>query len=213
MTSRAAASIPLENAARRAGVQDSRVLDAFRKIDRRQFVPSAYVDRADTDRPIPIAHGQVTTQPSLVARMLEALELSGGERVLEIGTGLGYQTAVLATLAREVYSIERFADLAAQACANLERAGIRNATVVTGDGTRGLLEHAPYDAIVIAAAAPTVPPALVEQLADGGRLVQPIGRGGDELVTKFRKRDGRLVDEGMLTPAFFVPLVSGTQLQ
>jgi protein-L-isoaspartate(D-aspartate) O-methyltransferase len=211
MTGGAATSVPLENAARRAGVQDSRVLDAVRTIARRQFVPSAYADLADTDRPIPIAHGQVTTQPSLVARMLESLGLSGRERVLEIGTGFAYQTAILATLAREVYSIERFADLADHARANLERAGIHNATVVGGDGTRGLPEHAPYDAIVIAAAAPTVPPALVEQLDDGGRLVQPIGRGGDELVTKFTKRDGRLVEEGTLTAARFVPLVSGTE--
>lgn len=211
MTTWAAASVPLADAVRRAGVEDSRVLDACRRIARRQFVPSAYADRADTDQPIPIGHSQVTTQPSLVARMLEALQLSGRERVLEIGTGFAYQTAILATLAREVYSIERFADLADHARANLERAGIDNATVVVGDGTRGLPEHAPYDAIVIAAAAPTVPPALVEQLDDGGRLVQPIGRGGHELVTKFRKRDGRLVEEGTLTAARFVPLVSGTE--
>jgi protein-L-isoaspartate(D-aspartate) O-methyltransferase len=209
----AAASFPLENAARRAGVQDSRVLDAFRRIARREFVPSAYAARADSDQPIPIGHGQVTTQPSLVAQMLEALHLSGGERVLEIGTGFGYQTAILATLVREVYSIERFADLAEHARANLQRANIHNATVVVGDGTRGLPGHAPYDSIVIAAAAPAVPPALVEQLGDGGRLVQPIGRGGDELVRKFAKRDGRLVEEGTLTAASFVPLVSGTETQ
>jgi protein-L-isoaspartate(D-aspartate) O-methyltransferase len=207
------AFVPLEDAARRAGVRDARVLAAFRKIPRRQFVPDAYAQRADRDEPIPIGHGQVTTQPSLVARMLEALELSGPERVLEIGTGFGYQTAILATLAREVYSVERFADLANQARANLDRAGIRAPTVVTGDGTRGLPEHAPYEAIVVAAAAPNVPLALVEQLAVGGRLVQPIGRGGNERVTKFRKRDGRLVTEGTVTAAFFVPLVGGAEVQ
>jgi protein-L-isoaspartate(D-aspartate) O-methyltransferase len=202
---------PLVDAARRAGVRDPRVLDAFRKIARREFVPRAYAHRADTDQPIPIGHDQVTTQPSLVALMVEALELSGSDRVLEVGAGFGYQTAILAMLSGQVYSIERFADLAERARSNMLRAGLTNATVVHGDGMRGLPDHAPYHAIVVAAAAPTVAAALVEQLREGGRLVQPIGRGGDELVMVFQKSAGALVSVRPLIAAWFVPLVSGTE--
>jgi protein-L-isoaspartate(D-aspartate) O-methyltransferase len=178
---------------RRAGVRDPRVIEAFQKVARGRFVPLDRVDVADTDEPIPIGHGQVTTQPSLVAQMVEALELLGDERVLEIGTGLGYQAAILGTLSRDVHSIERLHDLAAQARDNLRAAGLENVVVLVGDGTRGLPDHAPYDAIIVAAAAPVVPPALVEQLTEGGRLVQPMGPGGDEFVTKFCKRGGWLV--------------------
>jgi protein-L-isoaspartate(D-aspartate) O-methyltransferase len=147
-------STALVEAVRGAGVRDERVIEAFRKIARRRFVPVDAVDRADTDEPISIGHGQVTTQPSLVARMVEALELSGEERVLEIGTGLGYQAAILGTLSREVYSMERLGDLAARARDNLRAAGLDNVVVIVGDGTLGLPGHAPYDAIVVAAAAP-----------------------------------------------------------
>lgn len=199
----------LVEAARRAGVRDARVLAALQAVPRRRFVPPEAVDRAGADEPIPIGQGQVTTQPSLVARMVEALELSPGDRVLEIGTGLGYQAAILGVLAREVYSVERFADLATQAYVGLRAAGRDNVVVLVADGTRGLSEHAPYDAIVVAAAAPAVPPALAEQLKDGGRLVQPMGPGGDEIVTKFRKRDGQLVQEAEVVPARFVPLIAG----
>lgn len=162
---------------------------------------------AYVDEPIRIARGQVTSQPSLIARMIEALELGGGERVLEVGTGLGFQTALLTQLAREVYSIERFPELAAQAIANLSAAGIAGVTVVVGDGTLGLPEHAPFEAIVVSAAAPRVPPALAEQLAEGGRLVQPIGPGGAEIVTLYRKREGRVEKDAELTGAYFVRLV------
>jgi protein-L-isoaspartate(D-aspartate) O-methyltransferase len=141
--------------------------------------------------------------------MVEALELSGDERVLEVGTGLGYQAAVLAALAREVYSIERLPDLAAKARANLRAAGIANVVVIAGDGMLGLPSHAPFQAVIVAAASPSVPPALVEQLADDGRLVQPIGPGGDEIVTQFRKRDGKLVRTGDVVGARFVPLIAG----
>jgi tRNA(Ser,Leu) C12 N-acetylase TAN1 len=141
--------------------------------------------------------------------MVEALELSGGERVLEIGTGLGYQAAILGTLAREVYSIERLPDLALRARDNLRAAGFENVVVLADDGTLGLAAHAPYDAIVVAAAAPVVPAALVDQLAEGGRLVQPMGPGGNEIVERFRKRDGRLVREAAVVPARFVPLIAG----
>jgi len=190
-----------------AGVRDRRVLEAFRRVDRAGFVPAGWAERANEDRPIPIPHRQVTTQPSLIARMVAGLRLAGGERVLEVGTGLGFQTAILAMLAREVFSIERFSELAAQARRNLDAVGVSGVTVVVGDGTRGLSEHAPFDAVLVSAAAPEVPEPLVEQLAEGGRLVHPVGPGGYETVIAYRKGGGRLVEEAQLTPASFVPLV------
>ena len=189
------------------GVEDRRVLDAFRRVAREGFVPPQWAGRAYEDRPIPIPHGQVTTQPSLIARMVAGLRLRGRERVLEVGTGLGFQAAILATLAPEVFSIERFPDLAEQARRNLGTAGIVGVTVVVGDGTRGLPERAPFEATVVSAAAPEVPPPLVEQLEEGGRLVHPLGPGGYETVIGYRKEGGRLVEEARLTPASFVPLV------
>jgi protein-L-isoaspartate(D-aspartate) O-methyltransferase len=199
----------LVRAARAAGVHDERVLEALGRVRREGFVPEGFRDSAYEDRPVPIANGQVTTQPSLVGRMVAALRLRGGERVLEVGTGLGYQAAVLAALlpAGHVWTLERFADLAGQARANLAAAGVGNVTVVVGDGTLGWPERAPYQAIVVAAAAPRVPAPLAGQLAEGGRLVQPLGPGGDELVTLLRKRDGRLREEGVVVPAYFVRLV------
>lgn len=194
------------------GTEDPRVLDAFRRVDRAGFVPPDGVAMAYEDGPIPIPHGQVTTQPSLVARMVAGLRLTGSERVLEVGTGFGFQTAILALLAREVLSIERFADLAEQARANLEASGITGVTIVVGDGTLGLPEHAPYDAILVSAAAPAVPPPLVEQLAIGGRLVQPIGPGGDEVVLAYRREPGGLVEAERLTGASFVPLIGARGL-
>ncbi len=202
-------STRLRDAVRRAGIHDARVLEAFRRVDRTLFVPSAYASLAETDEPIPIGHEQVTSQPSLIGRMVEGLKLSRTDRVLEIGTGFGYQTAILATLAREVYSMEILPDLAEQARSNLSGAGYPNATVVVGDGNHGLPAHAPYQAIIVSAAALTVPPALVEQLDRDGRLVQPIGPGGDERVIAFRKRNGKLIEERVLTGAYFVPLVGG----
>src|SRR3989442_13843068 len=142
---------------REEGVRDRRVLDAFRRVRREQFVPLAYVLHAYEDRPIPIARDQVTTQPSLVARMVEALRLTGGERVLEVGTGLGFQAAILAALAGEVYSVERFPELADQARRNLEVARVGGPTVIVGDGTAGLPEQAPFHAILGSAPAPEGP--------------------------------------------------------
>jgi protein-L-isoaspartate(D-aspartate) O-methyltransferase len=194
----------LVDAARDAGVQDEGVLAAIAAVPRGEFVPPEYVDRADLDAPIPIPHAQVTTQPSLVARMVEALELQGVERVLEIGTGYGWQTALLARLAREVFSIERFPDLAETARASL--VGHENVTVVVGDGSAGLPEYAPFDAILVAAAYTTVPAPLADQLAEGGRLVQPIGPGGAEDVFLFEKRDGVLRRTRWVTGAHFVRL-------
>jgi protein-L-isoaspartate(D-aspartate) O-methyltransferase len=139
--------------------------------------------------------------------MVEALALTGSERVLEVGTGYGWQTALLASLAGFVWSVERWPDLAEAARANLERYGARNAEVVAGDGSRGLPGQAPFEAILVSAAFPQVPPPLAEQLAPGGRLVQPIGRGGDEDVVLFERRGDRLETARSLTLARFVPLV------
>jgi protein-L-isoaspartate(D-aspartate) O-methyltransferase len=194
-------------AALTAGVRDARVLEALRAVPRAAFVPEQVVDRAEFDRPLPIPHGQVTTQPSLVAKMVEALALTGSERVLEIGTGYGFQTAILARLAEHVFSVERYADVAATALENLARERVRNVDVVVGDGTTGLPEEAPFDAILVSAAFPRVPPPLAEQLLEGGRLVQPIGRGGSEDVTLFERADGELVPRRTVTGASFVPLV------
>lgn len=139
--------------------------------------------------------------------MVASLRLRGDERVLEVGTGLGFQTATLASLAASVFSIERFPDVPAWAQANLSGAGIENATVAVGDGTLGLPEEAPFQAIVVSAAAPRVPDPLVEQLADGGRITHPVGFGGDEIVTAYRKVADRLVPEPPGIPAHFVRLV------
>jgi protein-L-isoaspartate(D-aspartate) O-methyltransferase len=195
---------PLVAAARAVGVRDQRVLDAIAAVPRADFVPAPYGRYATDDAPIPIPHDQVTTQPSLVARMVEALALTGGERVLEIGTGHGWQTALLARLAREVFSVERFADLAEMARAAL--AGTDNVSIVVGDGSDGLAKHAPFDAILVTAAFPLVPAPLAEQLAEGGRLVQPIGPGGDEDVVLFEKRRGNLNRVRVITGAHFVRL-------
>jgi protein-L-isoaspartate(D-aspartate) O-methyltransferase len=194
-------------ASRRAGVRDERLLAAIAELPRTGFVPAEYAARAHIDTPVPIPHDQVTTQPSLVAQMVDALSISADDTVLEIGTGYGWQTALLARLATEVWSVERFADLADVAGVNLAAHGVANAHVEVGDGTLGLPEHAPYDAILVAAAFPEVPRPLVEQLAEGGRLVQPIGRGGSEDVVLFAEREGEPVSVRILTGARFVRLV------
>jgi protein-L-isoaspartate(D-aspartate) O-methyltransferase len=188
-------------------IADERVIDAFAAVPRAEFVPPELAARAYVDVPIPIPHGQVTTQPSLVARMLEALALTGSERVLEIGTGYGFQTALLARLAEEVFSVERWADLAETARASLGRLGIDNAEIVVGDGSEGLPERAPFEAVVVSAAFPSVPPPLEQQLAPGGRLVQPIGHGGNEDVVLFERETEALVRRRSLTGAHFVRLV------
>ena len=189
-----------------AGVRDTRVLEALRAVPRAGFVPPEVADLAYLDRPLPIPHEQVTTQPSLSAKMIEALDLTGSERVLEVGTGYGFQTALLARLSRSVYSVERFDDVAETALRNLDRHRMENVEVAVGDGTRGLPEHAPYDAILVSAAFTSVPPPLVKQLAPGGRLVQPMGPGGEEEVVLFEKREVELVRLRTVTGAHFVKL-------
>lgn len=197
---------PLDEAARTAGVRDARVLEAMRTVRRRDFVPPGYESSAEVDEPVPIPHQQVTTQPTLSARMVEALALSGDEHVLEVGTGYGYQTALLATLARHVTSIDCWADLVEQARRNLAGAGIRNVTLIVGDGTEGAPTAAPYDAILVSAAFPDVPEPLIEQLRVDGRLVQPIGPGGHDEVTLFIRTADGLVERERIVPARFVRL-------
>jgi protein-L-isoaspartate(D-aspartate) O-methyltransferase len=203
----ARATDALVTAARRFGVRDPRVLDAIRETPRAAFVPPALAAHAYEDAPLPTGHGLVTTQPSLVAAMVEALALTGGEAVLEVGTGLGWQTALLGRLARTVWSIERFGDLAEAARANLARHGVSNVTVVVGDGSGGLPDAGPFDAIVVAAAFSRVPEPFADQLTPGGRLVQPVGPGGNDDVILFERSAAGLVPRRAVTGAHFVRLV------
>jgi protein-L-isoaspartate(D-aspartate) O-methyltransferase len=196
----------LVTAARRAGVADLQVLDAMRRVPRAAFVPLDQVELAYDDEPVPLPHRQVTTQPSLSARMVQALRIVEGEHVLEVGTGYGYQTALLAQLASFVTSVERWPDLAEQARRNLAAQNITNVRVVDGDGTEGLPSAAPYDAILVSAAFPHVPEPLVSQLRLGGRLVQPIGSGGAERVTVFERGADGLVSRDVVCHARFVRL-------
>ena len=202
---------PLVHAARRSGVRDTRVLRAVAEIPRASFVPDGVREEAMVDMPLPIACGQTTSQPSLVAMMVEALELDRSAKVLEIGTGLGYQAALLSRLASLVWTMEWFVDLASAARENLAREGCANVEVVLGDGSVGLPDNAPYDAIIAGCAAPEVPQEWVDQLAEGGRLVVPVGPGGEEEVLVHVKHDGALDKGSLLTPARFVPLLSGSQ--
>ncbi len=185
---------------------EGRIARAFAEVDRGGFVPpgSSEVYR---DRPVPIPEGQTTSQPSLIARMIAALDPRPGDRVLEVGTGYGYQTALLAKLCAEVVSMERWESLAEQARANLAAAGTQNADVIVGDGWKGCPERAPFDGIVVAAAATEVPQPFAEQLASGGRLVIPVKRRGSDEVTLYVKRGDALAEAGLVAPARFVPLV------
>lgn len=190
---------------RARGVRDARVLAAMEHVPRERFVPEALRSEAYEDHPISIGYGQTISQPYIVGYMTEALRLEPTHRVLEIGTGCGYQTAVLADLAREVFSVELLPELAARAGPLLESLGYTNVHLRTGDGHDGWPEHAPYDRIVGAAAAADVPAALTAQLADGGILVMPVGTAYQELRV-LQKRADRL-DTLATLPVRFVPMI------
>jgi protein-L-isoaspartate(D-aspartate) O-methyltransferase len=192
----------------RRHVSDARVLAAMAAVPRDLFVPEELRAQAWDNAPLPIGAGQTISQPLVVARMCEVLELDGGETVLDVGTGSGYHAAVLARLARHVYSIEVHEALSRQAAVNLRAAGVDNVTLTVGDGSRGQPEYAPYQAINVAAAAGgAIPPALTEQLAPGGRLVAPVENGDQRLVVARRTPEGVTVTD--LERVRFVPLVSG----
>jgi protein-L-isoaspartate(D-aspartate) O-methyltransferase len=186
-------------------VRDERVLAAIASVPRDLFVPDDLEDHAWANTALPIGSGQTISQPIVVARMCELLELQGGEQVLDVGTGSGYHAAVLAQLARQVWSIERKPRLAELARGNLAAAGIENVHVVVGDGSGGYPPHAPYDAINVAAAAQEVPPALEDQLADGGRLVVPVDGRDQRLIVE--RRHGDVLERRSHEPVRFVPLV------
>lgn len=190
----------------RRDVQEERVLDAMRRVPRHVFVPEGQQSRAYLDTPLPIGCHQTISQPYMVAYMTQALELRGTERVLEIGTGSGYQTAILAELATEVYSIERWEALSRQAERLLARLGYRNIHLRVGDGSLGWPEEAPFDAILVTAAAPEAPKALMEQLAEGGRLVIPVGDPRFQDLLQIR-RCGPHFHRRSLGGCAFVPLI------
>lgn len=191
-------------------IDDERVLAAMTVVPRHEFVPTAQVDHAYDDRPLGIGHGVTISQPYIVAVMTQLAQVRAGNRVLDVGTGSGYQAAVLAAMGAQVFGIEIIEPLATAAAQRLERLGY-DVDVVHGDGWQGRPEHAPYDAIIVAAAPPEIPPALREQLAVGGRLVLPVGRldGPQALTVVTRTATG--FEERAVLPVAFVPLVGGPQ--
>ena len=204
-------SVALSDFLRAEGIRDERVLRAVAEVPRASFVPEDLRERADDDRPLPIGHGQTISQPFIAAYMTERLRLDGSERVLEVGTGSGYQTALLARLAEEVWSVEIVPELAERARALLlERLGLANVRLRTGDGAQGWPEAAPFDRVLVTAAAPEVPPALLAQLAPGGRMILPLGADPWAQVLRVvdRGRDGGLAEVDLLGVRF-VPLTHG----
>jgi protein-L-isoaspartate(D-aspartate) O-methyltransferase len=198
----------VEEQLRRRGIADSRVLTAMGEIPREAFVPESQRRNAYYDGALPLAHGQTISQPLMVAMSVEALQLKGDETVLEVGAGSGYQAAVLSKLAKKVHAIEIIPELVAGARQVLESLGIDNVELICADGRNGWPDGAPYDAIVVAAAADEVPRALVDQLAEGGRLVIPVGKTRGQALQASRKREGELETEE-LCRCVFVPLVYG----
>jgi protein-L-isoaspartate(D-aspartate) O-methyltransferase len=191
---------------RAKGIREPAVLRAFERVPRHYFVPSGIRHRAYDDSPLPIGNGQTISQPYIHAHYLELLNLKGTEKVLEVGTGTGYQTALLAHLVPDVFSIERIGALSAQAQANLERLKINNVSLLVGDGTVGWADHAPFDAILVSAGSPSVPQPLVDQLADGGRLLVPEGNLDSQHLMIYTRR-GLRVDKREVSPVRFVPLI------
>lgn len=194
---------------RRQGIRDQRVLDAIAQLNRADFIPEKARSAATQDSPLPIGHGQTISQPYIVALMSQALKLQGNERVLEIGTGSGYQTAILAQLCREVYSVEIVPSLAESAKELLERLGFQNIHLRAGDGTLGWPEEAPFDAVIGTAAPESVPPQILGQLKPGGRMVMPVGPqgGNQELLLITRVPAGGLPRVEHLLPVRFVPMM------
>jgi len=188
------------------GVRDPRVLAAMGNVPRHEFMPEALRSQAYGDHAMPIGEGQTISQPYIVALMTELLELKSTDRVLEIGTGSGYQAAVLSELCEKVYTIERVKKLADKARTILDRLGCRNVAMKVYDGTYGWKEMAPFDAIIVTAAAPDVPAALIEQLREGGRLVIPVGERFTQVLKKVTKKTGGLVTQDSI-PCMFVPLI------
>jgi len=176
----------------RRGITDARVLDAMRRIPRHRFVEEGLAHSAYEDHPLPIGEGQTISQPYIVALMTSLLELTGQEKVLEVGTGSGYQTALLGALARRVCSIERLPRLAERARAMLESLGVSNVWIRVGNGALGWPDEAPFDRILVAAGGPTVPPPLMEQLAEGGRMILPVGSAEDQVLTVVERTSGEI---------------------
>jgi len=191
------------------GIREVRVLDAMSKVPRHEFIPETLRQEAYEDHPLPIGEGQTISQPYIVAAMLEHLALQATDRVLEVGTGSGYVTALLSLLCAEVYSVERHAQLAALAESTLHRLGYRNMKIRVGDGSQGWSEYAPFDAILVSAATPEMPPALFAQLREGGRLVVPVGPPSSQELQLIGKIAGE-PEVRVLEGCRFVPLVEGT---
>jgi len=195
----------------RRGIHDPRVLQAMRRLPREEFLPEDRVARKEDayrDAALPIGRGQTLSQPYIVGAMTQALELRPDDRVLEVGTGTGYQTAILASIAKEVWTVVREPVLAGEAGARLQRLGFRNVRARVGDGTKGWPEGGPYDAILVTAGGPSVPEALRDQLAPGGRLIVPVGsRSLQELLRIRRREDGSEAEPEVLMECRFVPLV------
>jgi len=189
------------------GIGDLEVLQVFDRVPRHRFLPESVHNRAYEDAPLPIGFGQTASQPSLQALYLQTLQLQPHDKVLEIGTGSGYQTALLAHLADHVYSIERVRELSVRARAALDALRISNVALLVGDGTIGWTRYAPYDAILVAAAAPSVPAALVDQLAPGGRMLIPLGDRAEQQLTLVRKREDGSIEQEEITACTFVPLL------
>jgi protein-L-isoaspartate(D-aspartate) O-methyltransferase len=198
----------VESQIRGRGVSDPRVLDAMMRVPRHLFAPDRYREQAYEDHPLPIGQGQTISQPYIVALMLEALALQPGDRVLEVGTGSGYVTALLAELVTQIVSIERHGRLADGARELLARLGYSNVQVVVGDGSEGFAEVAPYNAILVSAAAREIPEALIAQLAEGGRMIVPIG-GEDSQQLQFVRMEGGQSKIALRELCRFVPLVAG----
>jgi protein-L-isoaspartate(D-aspartate) O-methyltransferase len=196
---------------RARGIRDEGVLDAMSRVPRHEFAPERYRDQAYEDHPLPIGEGQTISQPYMVAVMLEALALSPADRVLEIGTGSGYVTALLAELAGQIFSVERHAELADAARKLLADFGYTNVKVIVGDGSQGLEPCAPYDAIIVSAAAPELPRALLAELAEGGRMIIPVGTADSQQLQLVRMENGQ-ARIALRELCRFVPLVSGEVL-